>query len=280
MLTDARLQSLADRLSGVPGVVGVTLGGSRARGTHAADSDVDLGLYYRGALDIVALGELARQVAGPAARVTRSGEWGPWVDGGGWLHIDGIAVDWIYRDLERVTGVWADAQQGRFAFHNQVGHPLGFADFAYPGELALGRILADPSGELTRLRTTMQAYPPPLRDAVVTRTLWEAGFLVDIAAKALTRADTFYVAGCLFRALGLCAHALHAHAGRWLINEKGSIDAAGALAAAPTDFADRASGILAGLSRNPAQLRATLDAAGRLVDDARRACDWESPEQR
>jgi hypothetical protein len=63
-----------------------------------------------------------------------------------------------------------------------------------------------------------------------------------------------------------------------LINEKGAIDASGALAAEPADFAERASGIFAGLSRNPAQLRAALDAAGRLVQDTRRACDWQSPE--
>jgi hypothetical protein len=34
---------------------------------------VDLGLYYRPPLDVVA----------------------PWVDGGGWIDIEGTAVDWI-----------------------------------------------------------------------------------------------------------------------------------------------------------------------------------------
>jgi len=49
-----------------------------------------------------ALAELARRVTGPGATVTAPGEWGPWVDGGGWLTVDGAAVDWIYRDLDRV----------------------------------------------------------------------------------------------------------------------------------------------------------------------------------
>ncbi len=277
MICDDRLPGLALRLAAVDGVVGVTLGGSRARGAHTAASDTDLGLYYRAPLDVAALGSLAREVAGPAATVTRSGDWGPWVDGGAWLHVDGVAVDWIYRDLDRVTGVWSDVSAGRFGFHAQVGHPLGFPDFAYPGELALGLVLADPSGELTRLHTEFQAYPPPLRDAIVGRSLWEAAFLLDIAAKALQRSDTYYLAGCLFRALGLCTHALHAHAGRWLINEKGAIDAATALTGAPPDFDERAYGVLAGLGRNPAQLRAALEAAERLVTDTKQACDWVPP---
>ena len=272
MLTDARLRDLATRLTGIGGVVGVTLGGSRARGAHTAESDVDLGVYYRAPLDVAALGELARDVAGPAATVADPGGWGPWVDGGAWLRIDDVAVDWIYRDLDRVERIWSDAQAGRFDFHFQVGHPLGFADFAYVGELALGRVLADPHEILAALQEPMQVYPPALRDVVVDRALWEADFMVVGASKAVTRGDTFYVAGCLFRALGACAHALHAQAGRWLINEKGAIDATHALAVAPADFDERAYGVVAGLGRNPAQLRAALDAAGRLVADTRRAC--------
>ena len=40
------LDEVTGKLRGVPGVVGVVLGGSRARGTHRSDSDVDIGIYY------------------------------------------------------------------------------------------------------------------------------------------------------------------------------------------------------------------------------------------
>jgi len=46
-------------LAAVPGVVAVTLGGSRATGAAVEGSDWDFGLYYRGGLDpadITALG--------------------------------------------------------------------------------------------------------------------------------------------------------------------------------------------------------------------------------
>ena len=46
-LDDEQLTELAGRLVEVPGVVAVLLGGSRARGDHLAESDFDLGLYYR-----------------------------------------------------------------------------------------------------------------------------------------------------------------------------------------------------------------------------------------
>ncbi len=271
MLDEQRLADLATRMAEVPGVIGVVLGGSRARGEHSEDSDVDLGLYYRPPLDVDALGALAREVAGPGAEVTRPGAWGPWVDGGAWLRIDGTAVDWIYRDLDRVLGCWRAAQRGEFAFHAQVGHPLGVPDFAYPGELALARVLAD-TGELVALQQQMATYPVALGHALVTG-LWEAGFALDIARKAVSRADTTYVAGCLFRAVLLCAHALHGRAGRWLINEKGAIASAGRLPASPPGFTARAHGVLAHLGDRPDQLQVAIDAAQALLDDVRAVCN-------
>ncbi len=258
------MQDLARRLVAVPGVVAVLLGGSRARGDHTPESDVDLGLYYRPPLDVPALADLAREVTGTEVALTRPGEWGPWVDGGGWLTLGGTAVDWIYRDVDRVRASWAMAQAGRYAFHAQVGHPLGVPDFAYAGEVALGVVLADPSGELTALQQAARTYPPLLSDALVAG-LWEASFSLDNARKAAPRGDAVYVAGCLFRAVGVCAHALHGHAGRWLVNEKGAVAAAGRLPGAPPGFAPRAQAALGSLGTSPQALGTAIGAAQELV---------------
>jgi predicted nucleotidyltransferase len=271
VLDEERLVTLAEGIAAVPGIVGVALGGSRARGEHAAESDVDLGLYYRPPLDVQALGALARRVAGPDAEVTVPGEWGPWVDGGAWLVVDRVPVDWIYRDVDRVRAAWRDAKAGRYAFHTQVGHPLGVPDFAYAGELALARVLVDATEELRALQRETANYPPLLADALVAG-LWEAQFTVAIARKAVSRRDTAYVAGCLFRAVELCAHALHGRAGRWLVNEKGAVTGAGRLPGAPPDFAVRAHGLLSRLGTQPDSLDAALRAAHDLVDDVRAAC--------
>jgi hypothetical protein len=252
----------AERLAEVPGVIAVVLGGSRARGDHTPESDTDLGLYYRAPLDVEALGRLATELAGPAAAVTAPGGWGPWVDGGGWLTIDGGAVDWIYRDLDRVRAVWAEVTRGRYAFHQQAGHPLGFASHAYVGELALGKILVDRTGEVTELQEQTRHYPRALSESLVAG-LWEGDFLVTLARKAVSRGDTAYIAGCLFRLAGVCAHALHGAAGRWLINEKGAVASAAALPGAPERFRERVDGIFRELS---------IDAAADLVLDTADAC--------
>jgi hypothetical protein len=271
LIDEGQLQTLAARLTGVDGVVAVLLGGSRARGDHTPASDVDLGLYYRRPLDVAALAGLAREVAGPGADVTEPGAWGPWVDGGGWLTIAGTPVDWLYRDVDRVRTAWAEAQAGRYAFHAQVGHPLGVPDFAYPGEVALGVVLANPTGELLELHDETQAYPPRLADALV-EGLWETSFLIDLARKAVSRRDSTYIAGCLFRAVGLCAHALHGRAGRWLVNEKGAVAAAGRLHRAPEGFTDRAHRLLARPGSTAEELAAVLDDAAALVAATREAC--------
>jgi hypothetical protein len=270
-LSDRRLRELAADLARIPGVTGVLLGGSRARGTHREDSDTDLGLYYRGPLDVAALGALARDVAGPAAQVTAPGDWGPWVDGGGWLTVDGAAVDWIYRDLDRVAQAYADACQGRYSFHPQAGHPLGVPDFAYAGEVALGVILADTDGELAALQERARVFPEALRDSLVA-ALWEADFLVGVARKAAPRGDSAYLAGCLFRLVGVCVHALHGAAGRWLINEKGAVAAAAALPGAPARFAERVDALFAAVDGVPAHLTIALDTAADLVVETADSC--------
>lgn len=270
-----RLAEIANRLAEVDGVVGVCLGGSRARGTHAPDSDFDLGLYYRPPLDTTALRALAAEVTGEPVEVSEPGGWGPWVDGGSWLTVDGHRVDWIYRDLDRVHRVWQQCRAGQFEIGTQPGHPLGVYSHAYVGELAVGRILADPEGELRALQEESRRYPEPLRVALVGNARWEAPFILGGARKGAARGDAFYVAGCLFRAVGLLVHALHAHAGRWVLNEKGAVRSAGELPDAPTDFAARAHALFAALGSTPQTLGAALDSADALVAEVMAKVDRE-----
>ncbi|MFE6458415.1 nucleotidyltransferase domain-containing protein [Streptomyces cinereoruber] len=260
-----RLMEIADRLTEVEGVVGVSLGGSRARGTHTPDSDYDLGLYYRRPLDTDALRRLAAELTGGPVEVTEPGGWGPWVDGGGWLTVDGHHVDWLYRDLDRVRRVREECAEGRFEIGTQAGHPLGVYSPSYVGELALGRVLSDPTGELRALQEQTRPYPDALRAALVENARWEAPFVLACARKGAARGDAFYVAGCVFRAVGLLVQALHAHAGSWVLNEKGSVREAGELPSSPPDFASRSQGLFSALGKDPAGLAAALDEADALT---------------
>jgi hypothetical protein len=55
---DAFLAYVGERLGELPAVRGVTLGGSRAEGTHRPDSDWDFSVYYRGHFDPQALRDI------------------------------------------------------------------------------------------------------------------------------------------------------------------------------------------------------------------------------
>ncbi|MFI2606587.1 DUF4037 domain-containing protein [Kitasatospora sp. NPDC018619] len=254
------IADMAEQLTRVPGVVGVMLGGSRARGEGRPESDWDLGVYYRGALGLDAL----RALAGPGAEVAGPGGWGPWVDGGAWLRVDGVAVDWILRDLDRVERVWTECRAGRYEVGVQAGHPLGFWSPCYPGEVALGQPLADPTGELARLKRATAEYPEPLRRAL-TAAAWEAGFLLESAAKSAARADALHVSLCLSRAVGVLVQALYAHHRRWCLNEKGALPVAEQLPDTPTDFGTVARSLLAAPGGSAAELTATVARARELA---------------
>ncbi|MFK3985603.1 nucleotidyltransferase domain-containing protein [Micromonospora sp. NPDC050397] len=279
-LDDKALVALAERLVALDGVVAVALGGSRARGTHRPDSDIDLGLYYRGDLDVAGLRALAAELADAPTEVTEVGGWGPWVDGGGWLTVRGWRVDWIYRDLDRVRRIWADCLDGRYEVGFQPGHPLGFYSHAYAGEVALCRVLADPTGELTDLRDRTREYPAALGDALVDG-IWEADFAVQLARYGAAGDDPTYAAGCLFRGVGVACQALHGHAREWLINEKAMVASAGRLTAAPPDFAPRAHSLLADVGQSPQRITETIEQARDLMTQVRaavgRPVGWSMP---
>ncbi|MFE9366635.1 nucleotidyltransferase domain-containing protein [Streptomyces sp. NPDC006978] len=262
--------AMASRLTRLPGIEAVALGGSRARGTHRPDSDWDLGVYYRGAPDLDALTALASDVQGAPAEVAGPGGWGPWVNGGAWLTVDGVAVDWILRDLDRVESVWSDCCEGRYEVGIQPGHPLGFWSPCYVGEVALGRVLEDPRGDLASLQEAVRAYPEPLRRAL-TGAVWEADFSVASARKSAPSGDTLHVSLCLARAFGVLAQALHAHHRVWCLNEKGALASAAALPGTPADFAARVSKALRGLDA------AAVETAAGVVRDVRAVLDRGAP---
>ena len=65
------MEHLAVQLAAIPGVVAVTLGGSRATETAVEASDWDLGLYYRDRLDPADV-----TAFGWPGRVFAPGDWG------------------------------------------------------------------------------------------------------------------------------------------------------------------------------------------------------------
>lgn len=249
--SETLLEALVAALAPVPGIEAIVLGGSRARGTATAKSDYDIGLYYRAArpIDVAELGRVASLIddRGADASVTPIGEWGPWIDGGGWLRIGGVPVDLLYRNLDRVAAALDDAHAGKVERYYQPGHPHAFLPTIYVGELACARVLHDPNGVIAALQARTRPYPDALARALRESFEWEAEFALANARKSLDRDDVSYLAGCAFRAIACLCQILFALNGAWLLNEKGAVAAVESFAHRPVDFARRVAAVFADL---------------------------------
>lgn len=256
---------ISSHLVQIAGVEAVALGGSWARGEAHPNSDVDLGIYYRSGNppQIEELRLLARELDDrhPEEALTDFGGWGPWIDGGGWLKIEGRSVDWLYRDLDLVERTIEECRAGRPSSHYQPGHPHGFHTHIYLGEIHHCRPLQDPKSTLQSLKHLADPYPPRLKRTIVQKQLWEARFALDTCRKSAARGDAFYVAGCLFRCAACLTQALFALNERYVINEKGSVEAAGLLPVSPAHFRETINTVLAYPGERPDQLQ---DSVGRL----------------
>ncbi len=269
--TDAILQKISASLRGVPGLVGVVLGGSRATGTATPDSDIDVGLYYDASrLDLRALNSAARELDDERRSdlVGPPGSWGPWVDCGGWLAVDGCPVDLILRDFTRVENVVRESQKGIVAAHYQPGHPHAYVDVMYRGELAACRILWDATGEVARLKAIAKTYPPELKEALVRLFSFEAGFSHMLAAANADKGDTYYVVAHVVRAVSALNQTFFALNGRYCLNEKKAVAMIETFPRRPLDYKKRIERIFACVGGNPCEACAVLK---ELIDDAARA---------
>ncbi|GAA4615041.1 nucleotidyltransferase domain-containing protein [Actinoallomurus liliacearum] len=209
MTDETFLDLLADRLAALPAVRAVTLGGSRAQGTHTPDSDWDLAVYYRDGFDPAEL-----RAVGWDGEVSEIGGWGGGVfNGGAWLAIDGRRVDVHYRDLDIVDHELAEARQGRFHWEPLMFHLAGIPSYLVVAELAVNRVLR---GTLPR-----PEYPQALRAAAPPVWRGRAAITLQYAQGAYARrGQVTEVAGALATAAMNTAHAVLAARGEWVTNEK------------------------------------------------------------
>ncbi|MEV4443646.1 nucleotidyltransferase domain-containing protein [Streptomyces sp. NPDC049577] len=248
MPDDMFLGHVADRLATLRAVQAVTLGGSRADGTHTPDSDWDLAVYYRGGFDPAEL----RAVGWPG-EVFEIGDWGGGVfNGGAWLRIDGRRVDVHYRDLDVVEHELAEARQGRFHWEPLMFHLAGIPSYLVVAELAVNRVLR---GTLPR-----PAYPEALRAAAPPVWRERAALTLQYAKGAYVHSgQAAEVAGALATAALQTAHAVLAARGAWVTNEKRLLRRAGL-----RDI----DGIVAGLRPEPGALTRAITEAERLFEAA------------
>lgn len=206
----AAVAELVDELSSTSGVVAVTLGGSRALGTNASSSDWDLGVYYRGSLDLTRLA--ARGTVYPP------GSWGRLMNGGAWLRCAGDRVDVLFRDLDAVEHWTRKAEQGQFEVDALLGYIAGVPTYLLTAELASCRTLTG----------TLPGAPFPPRLATDAPPIWRfcRTFSLSYARVLADRGNRVAAVGQTAKAVFEEAHAVLCERSVWTCNEKRMIDQA------------------------------------------------------
>lgn len=265
------LLPLLEALKTVPGIRAIVVGGSRARGSEDVASDTDLGLYYDPqyppaveALDQVAATYDDRKQSG---LVTEVGGWGPWINGGGWLQIDGAAVDLLYRETAQVESVVSHSIAGHFEMVYRPGHPLGFLSSIYAGEMAICEPLWDPLGWVANNKRRLVEYPEALRRELVRHFGFEARFSILIAEKPAKRSDVSYVAGCLFQVVGALSMVLFALNRVYWLNEKGALRFTDRFQIVPARFRERVERMWESVRKDPDSLESALGIARELNEE-------------
>jgi hypothetical protein len=124
------------------------------------------------------------------------------------------------------------------------------------------------SGRMDRkTKNKVASYPEPLRQELARRFKFEARFSLDIAEKAARRADTTYVAGCLFRSVGWLLIGLFAMNRVHWLNEKGAPAIANQLEVTPPGLESRVDEIWRVLGPDAYKLSHALGIARSLVEE-------------
>jgi len=202
---------LVDILIDMPGTVAVVLGGSRAVRSEDEASDWDLGVYYRGEIDLTALSAFGT--------VFPPGSWGRVMNGGAWLECEGEKVDVILRDLDVVEYWTRRAQEGEFDRDALLGYLAGIPTYTLSAELALCLLL--------RGHVEAVSFPPKLAAAAPAVWRFCRSFSLEYARMHAKRGNVAGVAGQAAAAVMEEAHAISCERGQWVCNEKRLIEAAG-----------------------------------------------------
>ncbi|WP_426351109.1 nucleotidyltransferase domain-containing protein [Alloiococcus sp. CFN-8] len=207
-------------------IEGVVLGGSRATRTATEASDIDIGIYYHSdKLDYDKLNTAAKELDDTHREnlISREGQWGNWVNCGGWLVIKGYQVDLILRDIKRVEKIIDQTDKGITTSNYQPGHPHAYIDVMYRGELASSKILYSRDSYFLQLKKRAEKYPEVLRKALIDFFSFEADFSSMLAEKYSNSQDSYYIAGHMFRSVSALNQVLFAFNRVWCLNEKKAI---------------------------------------------------------
>ena len=269
-MVDNIIQLVREKLSSLSFIEGIVLGGSRARGTHTEDSDIDIGIYYHSeSLDLDTINQLALELDDEhrSNLIAPPGAWGNWVNGGGWLIIQGYHVDLILRDIERVEQVMKDTEQGIVTANYQTGHPHGYISAMYRGELGISKILFARSDRFCELKKQAETYPSALQKGLFDFFMFEAGFSLIFAKENIDKVDISYVCGHCFRSISGLNQVLFAMNKEYCINEKKAVKMIDVFKIKPYGYKEKIDKIISLISSDADNTRKGIDILEGLINE-------------
>ncbi|HET8913512.1 MAG TPA: nucleotidyltransferase domain-containing protein [Ktedonobacteraceae bacterium] len=264
------LQKVIEQLQPVRGLNAIVLGGSYASGTHQPDSDLDIGLYYyeKEPLDTAHIRSIANSLNDkPAPVVTELGGWGPWVNGGAWLTIQGQRVDFLYRNIDFVSSTLDDCNRGIIHSDFWQQPAYGFHNFMYCTETVICRPLYDPGFILDPLKAKVSIYSPKLKQAIIERFIGSAKFTFMNTYKSAERGEVYRVTGCLTRIVHCLILVLYALNETWYLSEKRVAEEIDAFRLKPENFIERSYAILGMTGTTNGELMASLKNVEKLYEE-------------
>lgn len=257
----------------------IVLGGSYASGDQRSDSDLDIGLYYREdqLLDIEHIRTIAARLNDtPDPVVTPLGGWGPWVNGGAWLTIQGQRLDFLYRNLDFVSATIDECNAGMIRSDYWQQPAYGFHSFMYCTEIAIDRPLYDPEQLIASLKIKVARYSPQLKQAILKDFLWRARFTLDNLHKPATRGEVYLVVGGLARTVHCLVQVLYALNETYYLSEKKLAHHLQTFRLQPERFQERLNTILGESGTTSEQLLETLAQAEALYQETESFCLGET----
>lgn len=242
------LSQLIDSLKTVSGIGAIVLGGSYARGTQTASSDLDVALYYSKATpfaidDVRSVARSIATVGEPT--VTGLYEWGGWVNGGAWIQTAAGKVDFLYRNLEQVQRTIDEAHQG-IQHHDYAQQPAyGFYSVIYLAETQCCVPLYDPHGWIAHLKEQVAVYPAQLKEKVIASSLWSAEFTLMHARSFAEKGDIYNTVGCFTRTASNLTQALFALNEVYFMSDKKVMEMIAGFTAKPNSYIERLEALLA-----------------------------------
>lgn len=271
MIVQNIINEISKELKDVPGIVGIVLGGSRARGTNHPTSDIDIGIYYDESkgFDVEEVSKIATKLDDDHREnlVTSLGEWGAWINGGGWIVVQGYHVDLIFRDIKRVSQVIDECSLGNVSIHYHTGHPHAYLNVMYMGELSVCKILYERRCHISDLKAKTRPYPKPLKDAIIGYFMFEASFSLMFAKDNTDNDDISYVMGHCFRTISCLNQVLFAMNEEYCINEKKAIRMIEGFNSKPKEYKDRIDKIISLISSNVESTKQGVEVLHNLLSE-------------